>query len=239
MCGEALWEEELSLVCTMFVNPKTGTYEPKPAVFVVKEILDAPLKERVYAEATIDLLEFAMQPGRTVKRTLPLILGKKTLPTHLVFSIKATPLREGVALSEVSSDMSVADLADVADADAVIAAEQEEDEGDKDSEVGEITAVTQQQFAIHQQQQQTTETRVMTTNDVYEEVTYHEETVEEGQEEFMEEVTTTRRTKAGPDTASSDCLLVAVHLYTTAAAAGLLVAGSCFHVSPKRMLKLS
>ena len=42
--GEALWDEELSLVCTMFVNPKTGTYEPKPAVFIVKEILDAPLK---------------------------------------------------------------------------------------------------------------------------------------------------------------------------------------------------
>ena len=44
--GEALWHEELSLVCTMFVNPKTSTHEPKPAVFVVREILDAPLKER-------------------------------------------------------------------------------------------------------------------------------------------------------------------------------------------------
>ena len=117
--GEALWDEELSLVCTMFVNPKTGTYEPKPSVFVVKEILDAPLKERVYAEATIDLLEFAMQPGRTIKRTLPLAQGKKTLPTHLIFSVKATPLREGVALSEVSSSVSVADLAEVEETAAV------------------------------------------------------------------------------------------------------------------------
>ena len=87
--GEALWDEELSLVCTMFVNPKTGTYEPKPSVFAVKEILDPRLKERVYAEATIDLLEFAMQPGRTIKRTLPLAQGKKTLPTHLIFSVRA------------------------------------------------------------------------------------------------------------------------------------------------------
>jgi hypothetical protein len=65
--GEALWDEELTMVCTMFVNPKTGTYEPKPAVFIIREILDTPLKHRVYAEATIDLLEFAMQPGRTVR----------------------------------------------------------------------------------------------------------------------------------------------------------------------------
>ena len=117
--GEALWDEELSLVCTMFVNPKTGTYEPKPSVFAVKEILDPPLKERVYAEATIDLLEFAMQPGRTIKRTLPLAQGKKTLPTHLIFSVRATPLREGVALSEVSSNVSVADLAEVEENAAV------------------------------------------------------------------------------------------------------------------------
>ena len=111
--GEALWDEELSLVCTMFVNPKTSTYEPKPAVFVVREILDAPLKERVYAEAVVDLLEFAMQPGRVIRRTLPLAQGKKTLPSHIIFSVKATPLREGVALSEVSSNVSVADLAEV------------------------------------------------------------------------------------------------------------------------------
>ena len=117
--GEALWDEELSLVCTMFVNPKTGTYEPKPSVFAVKEILDPPLKERVYAEATIDLLEFAMQPGRTIKRTLPLAQGKKTLPTHLIFSVRATPLREGVALSEVSSNVSVANLAEVEENAAV------------------------------------------------------------------------------------------------------------------------
>ena len=116
--GEALWDEELSLVCTMFVNPKTSTYEPKPAVFVVREILDAPLKERVYAEAVVDLLEFAMQPGRTIRRTLPLAQGKKTLPSHIIFSVKATPLREGVALSEVSSNVSVADLAEVEEADA-------------------------------------------------------------------------------------------------------------------------
>ena len=111
--GEALWDEELSLVCTMFVNPKTSTYEPKPAVFVVREILDAPLKERVYAEAVVDLLEFAMQPGRVIRRTLPLAQGKKTLPSHIIFSVKATPLREGVALSEVSSNVSVADLTEV------------------------------------------------------------------------------------------------------------------------------
>ena len=115
--GEALWDEELSLVCTMFVNPKTSTYEPKPAVFVVKEILDAPLKERVYAEAVVDLLEFAMQPGRVIRRTLPLAQGKKTLPSHIIFSVKATPLREGIALSEVSSNVSVADLAEVEEAE--------------------------------------------------------------------------------------------------------------------------
>ena len=115
--GEALWDEELSLMCTMFVNPKTSMYEPKPAVFVVKEILDAPLKERVYAEAVVDLLEFAMQPGRTIRRTLPLAQGKKTLPSHIIFSMKAKPLREGVALSEVSSNVSVADLAEVEEAD--------------------------------------------------------------------------------------------------------------------------
>ena len=73
----------------------------------------------MYAEATIDLLEFAMQPGRTIKRTLPLAQGKKTLPTHLIFSVRATPLREGVALSEVSSNVSVADLAEVEENAAV------------------------------------------------------------------------------------------------------------------------
>ena len=109
--GEALWDEELSLVCTMFVNPKTSTYEPKPAVFVVREILDAPLKERVYAEAVVDLLEFA-RPGRVIRRTPPLAQGKKTRRA-IIFSVKATPLREGVALSEVSSNVSVADLAEV------------------------------------------------------------------------------------------------------------------------------
>ena len=72
----------------------------------------------MYAEATIDLLEFAMQPGRTIKRTLPLAQGKKTLPTHLIFSVRAA-LREGVALSEVSSNVSVADLAEVEENAAV------------------------------------------------------------------------------------------------------------------------
>ena len=68
--GEALWDENLSLVCTMFVNPKTSTYEPKPAVFVVKEMLDAPLKERVYAEAVVPVerreeLDAARSEGST------------------------------------------------------------------------------------------------------------------------------------------------------------------------------
>ena len=36
--GEAQWEEELSLACTMFVNPKSGTYEPKPALFQLREL---------------------------------------------------------------------------------------------------------------------------------------------------------------------------------------------------------
>ena len=145
--GEALWDEDLSLVCTMFVNPKTSTYEPKPAMFQVREILDAPLKERVYAEAVVDLLEFAMQPGRTIKRTLPLAQGKKTLPTHIIFSVKATPLREGVALSEVSSNVSVADLAEV----------QEADEVDRDEEV---------LFEQHRNLKQSQETHVTTKSKV-------------------------------------------------------------------------
>lgn len=181
--GEALWDEELSLACTMFVNPKTGTYERKPAVFMVKEILDAPLKERVYAEATVDLLEFAMQPGRTVKRTLPLAQGKKTLPTHLIFSIKATPLREGVALSEVSSDMSVADLGDVED---VAAAADHADQADPETIMlreEESRVKTFEQHRTHEQT--TTTTQIVETTEIVEE-----------KEEVVEEMTTQQRTRA-------------------------------------------
>ena len=185
MRGEALWDEELSLVCTMFVNPKTGTYEPKPAVFVVKEILEPPLKERVYAEATIDLLEFAMQPGRTVKRTLPLAQGKKTLPTHLIFSIKATPLKEGVAISEVSSDMSVADLAEVAEASSAVDAG--DDAEDDDANVrDEAAAVTL--FEQHRRREQ----QATNVDDVAPE-TWEE--AEKPLEEEIEEMNTQERTR--------------------------------------------
>ena len=124
--GEAQWEEQLSLACTMFVNPKSGTYEPKPALFVLRELdVDGTGAGRTYAEATVDLLEFAMKPGAAIRRTLPLTRGATQLSTHLIFTIRASPLTEGVALSDVSSEVSVADLADVAaeppddDADAV------------------------------------------------------------------------------------------------------------------------
>ena len=177
-------------MCTMFVNPKTGTYEPKPAVFVLKEIFDAPLKERAYAEATVDLLDFVMQPNQTIKRTVPLVQGKKTLPSHLTFSVRATPLREGVALSEVSSGVSVADLADV-----------EETFGDP-REVRESATVQQ----THQSRQQTTEhvtTRevVTTTTEVTqgyydEDGTFREETKTREQivkEAFDESMTAEQR----------------------------------------------
>ena len=126
--GEAQWEEELSLACTMFVNPKSGTYEPKPALFQLRELDDDRSGSgKTYAEATVDLLEFAMKPGVSVKRTLPLTRGTSALPTHLIFTIRATPVREGVALSEVSSDVSVADLADVAEAETNTAVGREAD----------------------------------------------------------------------------------------------------------------
>ena len=126
--GEAQWEEELSLACTMFVNPKSGTYEPKPALFQLRELDDDRSGSgKTYAEATVDLLEFAMKPGVSVKRTLPLTRGTSALPTHLIFTIRATPVREGVALSEVSSDVSVADLADVAEGDTNTAVGREAD----------------------------------------------------------------------------------------------------------------
>ena len=115
--GEAQWEEQLSLACTMFVNPKSGTYEPKPALFVLRELdVDGTGAGRTYAEATVDLLEFAMKPGAAIRRTLPLTRGATQLSTHLIFTIRASPLTEGVALSDVSSEVSVADLADVAEA---------------------------------------------------------------------------------------------------------------------------
>ena len=114
--GEAQWEEQLSLACTMFVNPKSGTYEPKPALFVLRELDDDGTGAgRTYAEAAVDLLEFAMRPGQAIRRTLPLTRGASALPTHLIFTIRASPVTEGVALSDVSSDVSVADLADVAE----------------------------------------------------------------------------------------------------------------------------
>ena len=51
----------------MFVNPKSGTYEPKPALFVLREIDDDGTRAgRTYAEATVDLLEFAMRPGAAI-----------------------------------------------------------------------------------------------------------------------------------------------------------------------------
>ena len=68
-----------------------------------------------------------MKPGVSVKRTLPLTRGTSALPTHLIFTIRATPVREGVALSEVSSDVSVADLADVAEAETSTAVGREAD----------------------------------------------------------------------------------------------------------------
>ena len=79
--GEAQWEEQLSLACTMFVNPRSGTYEPKPALFVLRELdVDGTGAGRTYAEATVDLLEFAMKPGAAIRRTLPLTRGASALP---------------------------------------------------------------------------------------------------------------------------------------------------------------
>jgi len=154
------------------------------------------VKERVYAEATLDLLEFALQPGRTVKRTLPLAQGKKTLPTHLVFSIKATPLREGVALSEVSSDMSVADLADVQDHPDIAP---RATGGEEDL----TSAAAFQSASMQQQQQQTTETEVV-EEDVIEEVEVgmleqedNFETFDEEEEIDDEEIATTAEKRRG------------------------------------------
>ena len=54
----------------------------------------------MYAEATIDLLEFAMQPGRTIKHTLPLAQGKR--PSHAPhLQRQGDAASEGVALSGV------------------------------------------------------------------------------------------------------------------------------------------
>jgi hypothetical protein len=86
--------------------------------------------------------------GRTIKRTLPLAIGKKTLPTHIIFSVKATPLREGVALSEVSSNVSIADLMEVEDL-----AEERDDE----------TRTFEQHAARREQTQATSKSKTITT----------------------------------------------------------------------------
>ena len=102
--GEAAIDDNLQLLCTLFVNPKTDAYAPKVSSFVVKE------GDKTYGEAALDLLDFAITPGRSVKRVLPLKLGKKTLATRLVVSVTATPLAEGVAPSEASSVASALDI---------------------------------------------------------------------------------------------------------------------------------
>lgn len=116
--GEATWDEPLAMTCSMFVNPKTGMYESKPAMFVLQVVDESGREQKTYAEATVDLREFALCPGREVSRTVPLRQGAVTMLTHLQFSVTATPLEENVALSEVSSTLSVADLADVGEAAA-------------------------------------------------------------------------------------------------------------------------
>ena len=113
--GEAVWDETMTLSCSMFVNPKTGMYESKPAMFVLQTVNEDGSIGKTYAEATIDLLEFALNPGRELSQTVPMRQGKVSMLTHLQFAVMATPLAENVALSDVSSALSVADLADVAE----------------------------------------------------------------------------------------------------------------------------
>jgi len=113
--GEAVWDETLTLSCSMFVNPKTGMYESKPAMFVLQTVNEDGSIGKTYAEATIDLLEFALNPGRELSQTVPMRQGAVSMLTHLQFAVTATPLAENVALSDVSSALSVADLADVAE----------------------------------------------------------------------------------------------------------------------------
>ena len=110
--GEAVWDTHMTLTATMFVNPKTGMYESKPSMFILQTIGEDG-KAKAYAEATIDLLEYALNPGREFSQTVPVKQGNVTMLTHLQFKAKATPLAENVAFSDVSSDISVADLAEV------------------------------------------------------------------------------------------------------------------------------
>ena len=112
--GEAVWDETLTLAGSMFVNPKTGMYERKPTLFVLQTMNEDGTPGTTYAEATLDLLEFALNPGRELSQTVPLRQGDVTMLTHLQFSLTATPLAENVAPSEVSSVLSAADLAEVA-----------------------------------------------------------------------------------------------------------------------------
>ena len=111
--GECRFNDELlEMSSTLFVNPRTGEYESKPALIVVKEIL-AKQKERVYAEAKIDLMEFSVNPGKEITKTVPLSAGKAGVElTHLQFSVRAVPVMENVAMSDVSSDVSIANLSD-------------------------------------------------------------------------------------------------------------------------------
>jgi len=111
--GEAVWDAPMTLTATMFVNPKTGMYESKPSMFILQTIGADGKTGKAYAEATIDLLEYALSPGREFSQTVPVKQGNVTMLTHLQFKVKATPLAENVAFSDVSSDVSVADLDEV------------------------------------------------------------------------------------------------------------------------------
>lgn len=122
--GEAVWDQELTISATMFVNPNTGMYESKPASFVLQTVADDGRAGKTYAEATVDLREFALNPGREVSQKIPLSQGAVTTLTHLQFTILATPLAENVALSEVSSVMSVTDIPRVGDVSAMVPSEQ-------------------------------------------------------------------------------------------------------------------
>lgn len=119
--GEVTWDETMTMTCSLFVNPKTGMYESKPALFVLQLVDEQGVGGKTYAEATVDLREFALNPGREISRTVPLRQGAVTMLTHLQFSVTATPLEENVALSEVSSTLSVADLAEVAETETAAA----------------------------------------------------------------------------------------------------------------------
>ena len=55
--GECAFDETLETTATLFVNPKNGEYESKPALITVKEVM-SPTKSRLYAEVKIDLMDF-------------------------------------------------------------------------------------------------------------------------------------------------------------------------------------